>query len=146
MGKWHNGKGTRLYSIWKGMKTRCYNKNQPAYRMYGGRGITVCDEWLHDFPAFRDWAISHGYSDDLTLDRKDNSLGYSPSNCRWITYQEQANNTRRNIVIEYNGEKGTVAMLCRKYNVNPFLIYDRITRLGWDAQKAMSTPARQASK
>ena len=146
MGKWHHGKGTRLYSIWKAMKVRCYNPNFRAYSRYGGRGITVCDEWLHDFPAFREWAIQNGYSDNLTIDRIDNSKGYSPENCRWVSYKTQANNTRRNIVVTIDGETATIAEICEKRDINPFLIYDRITRLGWTPEKAFDTPIRHITK
>lgn len=76
------------------MKYRCYNENHIAYKHYGGRGITVCNEWLHDFAVFRGWALSHGYSDDLTIDRIDNDKGYGPDNCRWATWQEQSANKR----------------------------------------------------
>lgn len=146
MGKWHHGKGTRLYSIWKAMKVRCYNPNFRAYSRYGGRGITVCDEWLHDFPAFREWAIQNGYSDNLTIDRIENSKGYSPENCRWVSYKTQANNTRRNIVVTIDGETATIAEICKKRDINPFLIYDRITRLGWTPEKAFNTPIRHITK
>lgn len=93
-GNVHGGNGTRLYNIWCGMKSRCYNQNRDRYHDYGGRGITVCDEWLHDFAAFRDWSMANGYTDTLTIDRIDNDKGYSPDNCCWKTLEQQNQNRR----------------------------------------------------
>lgn len=78
----------RLNSIWRGMKTRCYNQKSLEYSNYGGRGIKVCDEWKNDFKAFYDWAMNNGYKDDLTIDRINNNGNYDPNNCQWLTKSE----------------------------------------------------------
>lgn len=84
----------RLRRIWQDMKARCYNPSSDSFENYGGRGITVCREWKNDFTAFAVWAIKHGYKQGLSIDRIDNDEGYKPSNCRWATPKQQANNKR----------------------------------------------------
>lgn len=90
----HGMRASRLYRIWKCMHNRCYRKCYHGYKHYGGRGITICDEWVHDFRAFRDWALANGYNDYLSIDRIDNDKGYSPDNCRWVTMELQNKNKR----------------------------------------------------
>ena len=108
----HGDSDTRLYSIYLGMKNRCYNKNEPAYNRYGGRGIKVCDEWREKgtgFVSFKQWALKNGYSDKLTIDRIDVNGNYEPSNCRWADIYTQANNKRSNRYFIYNGVKKSMA-------------------------------------
>ncbi len=97
----HNMSSSRLYVVWSAMKQRCYNPSHRAYKRYGGRGISVCDEWLHDFQAFYDWAIANGYDENAafqqcTIDRIDNDKGYTPDNCRWVDVKTQNNNKSNN--------------------------------------------------
>ena len=99
----HGESQTRLYSIWKAMNKRCNNNNTGRWNRYGGRGITVCKEWQDDYIPFRDWSLQNGYSDNLSIDRINNDGNYEPSNCRWATTTQQANNTSHNVWIKHDG-------------------------------------------
>lgn len=129
---------TRVYKIYAKILRRCYKEYDPAYKNYGGRGITMCDEWRNSFVAFSEWAYSHGYSDDLSIDRIDNNKGYSPDNCRWATTYEQANNTRKNRVYTMNGETKTLSQWCRDYNAPYNRIHARLNA-GWSFEEAITT-------
>jgi hypothetical protein len=91
------GHHNKLCNVWASIKNRCYNQKAPRYRDYGGRGITVCDEWRASFQLFYEWAMNNGYREGLSIDRENNDKGYDPSNCRWATAKAQANNRRNNI-------------------------------------------------
>jgi hypothetical protein len=105
----HGMTNTRIHRIWLGVKSRCNNTNDTAFKDYGQKGITVCEEWENDFSLFLDWSISNGYNDGLTLDRKNPLKNYSPDNCRWATQKQQANNRTNNKHLVLKGIKRTVS-------------------------------------
>lgn len=124
----HGETGTRLYKIWVDMRRRCNNPKRDSYRLYGGRGITVCSAWSKDFLPFKEWALSHGYQNDLSIDRIDNDKGYSPDNCRWATVKEQSNNRSTNVFYEIDGETKTLSQWAEYANLPKYEIYDRWRR------------------
>jgi len=93
----------RINKIFQGMKRRCYDKHDKAYRMYGAKGITICDEWLYTPYKFEEWSLQNGYQDDLTIDRIDSSKGYSPDNCRWIDSETNSKYKKSTKVLYVNG-------------------------------------------
>lgn len=126
-----------LYGVWKGMKERCLNPNHFAYKDYGGRGIVVCDHWLHDFGNFYTWCISNGWRKGLSIDRIDNNKGYSPDNCRFVDIFTQARNKRKNIPITYKGKTWhSAAQFCSDMNIPYRRFYQRIKR-GMSIEKAV---------
>lgn len=133
----HGQSHGRLYRIYNGMKSRCYNPNQDNYENYGGRGITICDEWLHSFGAFQEWAISNGYTDELSIDRVDNRKGYSPENCRWVTRQTQNENTRRNNLITIDGKTQSLSAWVRERGLNYHTVSFRIHQKGISPEQAL---------
>ena len=119
--------------------------NCPAYKWYGERGITICDEWkgTQGFIKFYEWSLANGYSDELSIDRIDNNKGYSPNNCRWTTKIIQANNTRANRYLTHNGETHTIADWARIAKMPYSTFAQRINKLGWDIEKAMTKEVRK---
>lgn len=125
----------RLYSIYTDMKTRCYNSRSNGYSDYGGRGILICDEWRNDFHSFYDWAISHGYLDNLSIDRIDVNGNYEPSNCKWSTAKEQVRNRRNTLLFECGTEKKTLKEICDLFGLNYKTEHTRLSRHGFDAEQ-----------
>lgn len=135
----HGGRHTRLYSVWCGMKKRCYTKSYEHYSRYGGRGIKVCDDWRKDFSAFKEWASLSGYQDGLEIERIDNDANYSPDNCRWSTRTEQVRNRSNSVHITHNGQTLPLIEWCKVYGVKYKLAHARHRR-GWAFLKIFDIP------
>lgn len=133
----------RLNKIYWGMRERCYNQNCVNYKRYGKKGVTVCREWLNDYNKFKEWALKNGYSDSLTLDRIDNTKGYAPSNCRWVTMKEQQNNRTNNRLITYKGKTQTLSQWSDELGISYSVIRLRYYNHKWDIAKVFETPVRQ---
>ena len=140
--KKHGMTYSSLYWIWSGIKKRCYNPNRKEYPNYGGRGIRMCNEWKNDFSKFKDWAYSNGYQEDkkLSIDRIHNNGDYEPSNCRWVTRDIQALNTRKNCYIQLGEYCFPVSIWSRITGLADSCIEARITR-GWNAYDILHTPS-----
>lgn len=136
----HDASTKRLRNIWAKMKSRC-NGTADAYTnsLYYEKGIRYCTEW-ENFKNFKEWALNNGYADNLTLDRIDNSLGYSPKNCRWATFSEQNRNRTNDKMVTYKGETAALAEFCERYNRSYFCVWSRLKDLGWTVERAIDTP------
>ena len=135
----YNKEQSRLHKIWQHMQSRCFNKNNNKYHLYGARGIKVCKEWIH-FENFYSWAINNGYKNDLTIDRIDNNGDYKPSNCRWITYKEQNRNRRNNRLITYNNQTKCIS---EWEEITGLPLYQRLNKLKWSIEKSFITEKRK---
>lgn len=136
-GENHGMCDTRLYNIWIGIKKRCENPNRHDYNRYGGRGISICDEWKNSFSTFYNWALNNGYDDTLSIDRENVNGDYEPNNCRWSTEEEQANNKRNNVFLTYNGKTQTVSQWARELNIGQKTIINRINK-GFSDEEALT--------
>lgn len=133
----HGMTGTPIYRRWSHMKERCNRPSNIGYKDYGGRGITVCEEWQNDFVAFYEWSIANGYADNLQLDRRDNSKGYSPDNCRYVEPKVNYNNKRDNTIVNYNGVTRTAAEWSRKIGVSAETFLNRIYSDTYDISEVL---------
>lgn len=142
----HGMTNSSLYVVWCDMKDRCYNTNNKEYKNYGGRGITICNEWKENFESFYEWSMKNGYKEEksksgrniLTIDRINNDGNYCPENCRWIKQKEQMKNTSKNNYIEYNGERKTLTDWAREYGIHRRTLSSRITTLGYTFEEAIN--------
>ena len=134
----HGMSRTRLYRIWRSMKARCLRRSHKYFAAYGGRGISVCDRWM-DFFEFLIWALRTGYTDELTLERKDNDKGYSPQNCVWATRAQQMHNRRDNNNLTYSGETLPLRVWARRLNTSRATLAFRLKR-GWTVEQTLGTP------
>jgi hypothetical protein len=135
-----HGKATSyVYGVWKQMIQRCENPKNPAYHNYGGRGISVCEEW-HDFEAF--FSDMGDRPKGYSIDRIENDKGYSKENCKWSTMSEQLNNTRRNRMVTLNGRTQTMEQWSQETGIGWHTLRQRIDRLGWPVELALTTPVK----
>ena len=132
----HGMSRSRIYSIYCGIKSRCKNKNDKAYRNYGERKISICKEWDEDFLCFYKWAIENGYNDNLTIERIDVDGNYEPKNCKWIKIKEQSYNKRN--TIKYKGK--CLSQICKEYNMPYNTVYRRITVGKMSIEEALAKP------
>jgi hypothetical protein len=121
------------------MKRRCFNPKAIGYHNYGGRGITICDEWM-TFSTFYEWSIASGYAEGLTIERIDNDGNYSPDNCKWVTRQEQANNRRTNRPITFNGVTKNLGQWAVGLGISKGALTQRIDKYHWSIEDALTIP------
>ena len=140
----HDRSHTLEYQSWVGMRSRCYNEKDTSYSNYGKRGIIVCEAWLESFDSFyADMGDIPKDGHRYSIERRDNNKSYTPDNCYWATYTEQANNRRNNINLTYIGRTQTLAQWCEELGLNRGTVWSRLKKRKWSVERTLSTPARK---
>ena len=135
----HGMSGSKISAVRGSMIQRCHNPNSKRYKYYGGRGITVCEEWLANPKSFYTWAVENGYKIGLTIDRIDNNKGYYPDNCRWVSHRENCMNTRSNRYVTLNNDTKTIGEWCKSIGMSHTAVYRR-WKDGWSLEEALTLP------
>lgn len=132
-----------LFRIWAGIKQRCYDKNVKAYRWYGLKGITMCDEWLSSFESFYSWGINAGWKTGLSIERLNNKFSYSPWNCKWIPRQKQNRNKTNSRLLTHNGLTMSMLEWSERLQMPYGTISRRINGFKWSVEKSLTQPIRK---
>ena len=151
----HSPEHERVYKIWGGMKQRCCNEKHKSYKYYGGRGISICEEWINNSEAFCEWALSHGHKFNLSIDRINNNGNYEPGNCRWATAKEQMHNQRprsefakclsykKRVFWAIDGETKPAIEWCNQYGRSYPSVAYRIKKTGMTVLEALTAPNKE---
>lgn len=142
----HGFSHTFLGHVRTGLVQRCYNPNHESYKRYGARGIKVCNEWRENPETFFIWALNNGYREGLSIDRIDNDGDYTPTNCRWVTAKEQANNKSDNFLLTLDGETKTLSQWCEDAIISPSVLRGRVLQGDWTKEELFSTPVGEKRK
>jgi hypothetical protein len=146
LSKGPDNKNTRLFKIWRGIKTRCLNTKVQEYPRYGGKGVLICVEWVDDYKTFHEWSMANGYSSELSIDRIDPNGNYEPRNCRWVDCKTQANNRVNTLKFEVNGEIRPLSELASEYRIPYPTLHMRLNKYKWSLAKSLMLPVQQRQK
>lgn len=141
----HGKRHEPIYKIWSAMKRRCNSPKDKRYNNYGGRGITICDEWEKNFETFYEWSMKNGYKKGLTIDRIDCNGNYEPSNCRWVTTKVQNRNYSRNHKVTYEGNEYCIVELSEMFDIPYRRLLWRLNK-GWSIEKALEKGDKRYGK
>ena len=138
----HRASKSKLFFIWQAMRRRCYDDKNISFQHYGGRGITVCEEWKLSFESFQAWSLQNGYEEGLSIDRIDVNGNYEPNNCRWVAKTLQSSNRRDSVWLTFKGETKILTDWADILSINQSAIRERLRR-GWSVEDALTVPVGQ---